>query len=327
MEVPAIYDNTLEITMMPNYHIVELKNKYGIISQVNNLTIEPFSDNIIEYNGYFNIITENEWLLYDPKLDNIEFKYFDLLNKFGDYYIITYQNLFGFSDANSIIFPFLIKSYKIISHNRIIINYQGWSCLLDENLDFIVKPITYKSIEVLDNKFLKVKNNRYGILTLDGIEILQEVYYSCEIVKNNFIVRDNGCWKSFDLSGNELKSSKKRKSVVPNENKSQKKKTTKNLILDEIPINSKYEDPNIKIIREQLNYLDNIKNIYEEIYSNHDNFNKTIRINKIKSELHITNSEIASFFKIIGINFIDNPNAKLTESEYVFIKTMKERNI
>lgn len=327
MEVPAIYDNTLEITMMPNYHIVELKNKYGIISQVNNLTIEPFSDNIIEYNGYFNIITENEWLLYDPKLDNIEFKYFELLNKFGDYYIITYQNLFGFSDANSIIFPFLIKSYKIISHNRIIINYQGWSCLLDENLDFIVKPNSYKSIEVLDNKFLKVKNNRYGILTFDGIEILQEVYYSCEIVKNNFIVRDNGCWKSFDLSGNELKSSKKRKSVVPNENKSQKKKTTKNLILDEIPINSKYEDPNIKIIREQLNYLDNIKNIYEEIYSTHDNFNKTIRINKIKSELHITNSEIASFFKIIGINFIDNPNAKLTESEYVFIKTMKERNI
>ena len=156
---------------------------------------------------------------------------------------------------------------------------------------------------------------------------MQEEYYSCEIFKNNFIVRDNGCWKSFDLTGKELKNSKKRKSVLPNENNSQKKETTKKLILDEKPINSKYEDPNIKIIREQLNYLDNIKNIYEEISSTYDNFNKTIRINKIKSELHITNSEIATFFKIIGINFIDNPNAKLTESEYFFIKTIKEKNI
>ena len=235
--------------------------------------------------------------------------------------------MFGFSDSNSIIFPFLIRSYKIISHNRIIINYQGWSCLLDENLDFIVKPNLYKSIEVLDNKFLKVKNNKYGVLTFNGIEILQEVYYCCEIVKNNFIVRDNWCWKSFDLSGNELKSSKKRKSVIANEKNKQNKNKTTNLLLDEIPTNSKYEDPNIKIIREQVNYIDNIKNIYDEIYSTHDNFNKTIRINKIKSELRITNSEITSFFKIIGVNFIDNPNAKLTESEYVFIKTMKERYI
>ena len=94
--------------------------------------------------------------------------------------------------------------------------------------------------------------------------------------------------------------------------------------MNEIPIYSKHEDSNIEIIQEKYNYLEKVNRIYNQICLKHENIEKTIRINKIKSELQITNSEIASFYKIIVINFIDNPNAKLTESEYVFIKTMKE---
>ena len=103
-------------------------------------------------------------------------------------------------------------------------------------------------------------------------------------------------WKSFDIKGNKILKSKKKKDVIN--------------------LKEKFEDPRISA-----------KKLYAEILSTHDNSEKTLRINKIKSELQITNSEIASIFKIIGIDYIDNPNAKLTESEYVFIKTMKEKNI
>ena len=321
MDVPPIYASIEKISNMPNYHIIELNDKYGIISKINNLFIEPYSDYIIEFNGYFNIRTEPEWLLFDSNLEKIDLIYFEVLEKFYDQYIIKYQNMYGFSLSNNIIFPLIISSYKIISNNRITVNYKGWSCLLDENLEFIIKPNLYNSIEVIGDKFLKVKNNMCGVLTFDGIEILSEEYQECEIIDNNFIVKNKECWKSFDLTGKELISSRKRKSVIPNKNK----KKIQNFILDEIPINSIYEDPNIKIIQDQMIYLDNIKNIYKEIQSNYNNIDKTIRINKIKSELQITNSEIASFFRNIDINFIDNPNAKLTEAEYVYIKKMKEK--
>ena len=206
MEVPPQYDSIETISNMPNYHIVELNDEYGIISKVNNIILEPYCIGIIEYNRYFNIETEHEWVLFDSNLEKIDFCHFEIFEKFNDYEIIKYQNMFGFGHTSKIIFPFLNESYRIISDNRIIVNYQGWFCLLDENLGFIINPSLYRDIEVIGDDFLKVKNNKYGVLTFDGIEILPMEFNNCEIINNNFIVRNNEFWKSFDLTGKELKS-------------------------------------------------------------------------------------------------------------------------
>jgi superfamily II DNA or RNA helicase len=186
MEVPLIYHGIETISNMPHYHIIELNNEYGIISKVNNIILEPFCDGIIEYNLFFNIETENEWLLFDSNLEKINFYNFEIIEKFNDYDIIKHQNMFAFSHIGKIIFPFLNESYKTISDNRIIINYKGWSCLLDENLEFIIKPSLYSSIEVIGDNFLKVKNIKYGVLTLDGEILIPLINVSCDLIENSF---------------------------------------------------------------------------------------------------------------------------------------------
>lgn len=69
MDVPPIYDSIETTLNMPNYHIIELNDEYGISSLVNNIILDPFGKGIIEYKNYFNIETEYEWLLFDSNLE------------------------------------------------------------------------------------------------------------------------------------------------------------------------------------------------------------------------------------------------------------------
>ena len=82
----------------------------------------------------------------------LNFKNFELIENFGGYFIVEYENMFGFSDNDNLLFPFLILSYKIISEEIIIVKYQNIGfCVFDENLDLIIEPNAYSSIEIIGN--------------------------------------------------------------------------------------------------------------------------------------------------------------------------------
>ena len=302
MEIPPIYDDIEKINNLPNHHIIKLNNEFGIVSKINNLIIEPFSDWIIPFSVFFNVNEENEWLVYDLHLNKIDGENFEVIEDFQEYNIVRYENIFGFKYNENLIYPFLISSYEIVFEKIIIVDFHNSGlCVLDGNLDTIIETDSYSEIEVIGNSFFRVKRKgKFGVYNFNGDKLLSEDFFQCEIKNNNFIVYDGSLWKSFDLSGKELRTSYKKRNVVKNNE-------------------NKYENTY------ENTYENKISKMYEECRSNFNNDDKIIRVNKIKNELQITNSEIATFFKTIGLPFSNNPNAKLTESEYIFIKTMKER--
>ena len=322
MDVPPKYDSIETISNMPNYHIIELNDEYGIISKVKNKILEPFCIGIIEYNRFFNIETEHEWILFDSNLEKIDFYHFELIEKFNDYDIIKYQNMFAFSHTGKIIFPFLNESYKIISDNRIIIIYQGWSCLLDENLGFIINPNSYKTIDNIGDKFLKVHNdNKYGVSTFDGKLIIPVNNYSCDLIENTFFLTYMKNWFALDLDGKLIYSSKK-KQITLNKAKeiiayAETKKIVKELGYDLKKVQKE------KNINQFLNKLTH----YENCITNYDNNEKTIRLIKVLREFSINLKTVIGQFE--NTNKIENlnVNSKITLAEYHFIKIMNERKI
>ena len=148
------------------------------------------------------------------------------------------------------------------------------------------------------------------------MKILNEEYYDILLIDNNFIVRNKQFWKKIDLNGNELKSSNK-KHLLLNKTKKQKQKKAED---DTVPKLPKVEDPVLKLLREKNESIALLVNIYDDFKTTYNNTDKSIRINKIKSEFKMSNGELESILKIVGINFFDNPNIKLTEAEYMYIK-------
>lgn len=308
MDVPPIYDSIETVSNMPNYHIIELNDEYGIISKVNNIILEPFYVGIIENNRFFNIETENEWLLFDSNLEKIDFYHFEFIEKFIDYDIIKYHNRYAFSHTNKIIFPFLNESYKIISDNRIIINYQGWSCLLDENLKFIINPNLYSSIDVIGDKFLKVKNIKYGVLTLEGEILIPLINVSCDLIENSFFLTNSKIWSAIDLNGEIIYSSNKKQVTI--------KKAKEIITVAEKK----------KIVREKnINQFSNKLTHYKNCIANYDNNEKSIRLIKVLREFNINLKTVINQFE--NTNKIENlnVNSKITLAEYHFIKIMNER--
>lgn len=321
MDVPPIYDSIETTLNMPNYHIIELNDEYGISSLVNNIILDPFGKGIIEYKNYFNIETEYEWLLFDSNLEKINFFNFELIEKFNDYDIIKYQNIFAFSHTNKIIFPFLNKSYKIISDNRIIINYKGWSCLLDENLDFIINHSSYRYIEVIGDKFLKVKNNMCGVFTFDGELIIPTNNYSCDLIEKTFFLTYWKNWSALDLDGKLIYSSKK-KQITLNKAKEIIANTKKKEIAKEL----KYDFKKVQKEKNINQILNNLTH-YENCITNYDNYEKKIRLIKVLREFNINLKTVIGQFE--STNKIEklNINSKITLAEYHFIKIMNEKNI
>lgn len=314
IEVEPIFHEIITVKFSPNYYIVELDGKQGIISKYNKLYLEPSYESVIEVYDYFNLETENEWKFCDSTLNIINHEKFTKVEKFGEYIIVNYNNLFGFSYNDLLLFPLLIESFEIVSKNRIIIKYhRKGSCVLDENLNFIINPNSYNSISKITNKnyFITKTSSLYGVYNFDGLLILPNKYHSIEMVSNHFIVRENNKWKSISITGIEVFSSNKKKQVL---------QKIKNLNVSETEvIQIKIEN------KEQKNHtiIPPYKEIYKDMLSMYDNVNKIIRINKLKSEFKLTNNDIEDVFFKVGLYF-DNPNIKLTEAEYhYFINVME----
>jgi superfamily II DNA or RNA helicase len=317
IEIKPIYDEILNVLNRPNYNIVVLDNLYGIVSKSNKLTLEPFSNYIVEINNFFNVEFKEEWQLIDSNFTKINFNEFEVVEELEKFYIVKYNELFAISNGEVLVYPFLFTSYKIISNNIIIVNHKNYGCcVFNDNLDFIISD-NYNSIELFKNKYLLVfKNGLKGLYDLNGVKILNEEYYDILLIDNNFIVRNKQFWKKIDLNGNELKSSNK-KHLLLNKTKKQKQKKAED---DTVPKLPKVEDPVLKLLREKNESIALLVNIYDDFKTTYNNTDKSIRINKIKSEFKMSNGELESILKIVGINFFDNPNIKLTEAEYMYIK-------
>lgn len=317
IEINPIYDEILDVLNRPNYNVVVLNNLYGIVSKSKKLIFEPFSNYVVEIDNFFNVELDEEWQLMDSNFLIINSNKFEIVEELEKFYIVKFNDLFAISNGEVLVFPFLITSFKIISSNLIIINHKyNGCCVVNDNLDFIISDY-YNSIELFTNKyFLVLKNGLKGLYNINGVKILNEEYYEILLIDNNFIVRNKQFWKKIDLNGNELKSSNK-KHLLLNKTKKQKLNKSQDNSIPKLP---KIEDPVLKQLREKKERIAQLSNIYNDYIISYNNTDKLIRINKIKSEFKMSNGELETILKIVGVNFFDNPNIKLTEAEYMYIK-------
>jgi superfamily II DNA or RNA helicase len=323
--VSEIFDSIEKIISKPNYHILSLNKQYDIVSKENNFSLDLECYNVIEFNGFFNLELENEWQLFDNSLALVENQNFEFIGNFSNYDIVKFEDRIGFVSDGKLLYPFLNESYRKIGDRFIILKFlHNRFCVLNHKLELIIKPI-YEEIEFIKKGFFKVRKGKlYGICTSKGKLLLKEKYYSCGFYENHFIVNIQQKWTAINLKGIEVQSFNSKKNLL----KTLKilKSTIKNKATDDftLPQPNKFEDPFLKAQQEKNDKKSKLIELFNDISTSTNSIDRTIRINKIKSELKITNSEIEALFELVNIDFDNNPNSKLTEAEYVFIKNVIE---
>ena len=295
------YDEILHVLNRPNFNITVLNNQYGLISKSNNLIIKPFSNYITEIKNYFIVESELDWQLFNSNFFQINFNEFEIVDELKNFYIVKYEELYAISNGEILIFPFLISSYKIISKGRTIIYhiYNG-SYVVDENLDYVIKPNQYNEIEIINDNFFKIsKWSLVGVVDIEGRIIIPVEYNYCNLINNLFFIVYKNLWISIDFNGKILYSSNKKKNTILK---------TIELINKQKVINTIEIENNNK-----LKLFDECKIMYDNV--------KNIRLNIVLRELNIsfkTAHEIIE--EITNSNDILNPNSKISLAEYNYLK-------
>ncbi len=304
IKVEIEYDDIEQVTYKPNYFITVLDGKNGLVSKVNDLKISPNYFNIIETYNFFNVETETEWLLFDSSFNQVRSNYFEVVSRFGQYDILKFEGLYAFGYNNKIVYPFINISLQIMDERIVIEHFMYGFGLLNKNLNFVIGLNNYSEIAYLGLNLFRVKKWNYQLFDIDGNIILSKGFSNI-IIKENFIFgKDSEFWNQFSLNGVFINKAKK--------------------IIELLSIDQKqrvFEKP------KYFNKNENYKKMFNEILKTSDDKLKSIRANKVKSEFKLTNETLSSILSLIKKKVSISPNDKLTEAEYLFIKSYIENNL
>lgn len=217
--VPSEYD----IAFYAGLGLIRVKkdDKWGLINFMNDVVISPMFAYIDVFNGLFAIVGRSE------DEDNIRDLKYGLIDCFGeivlplehdhinkwenDYYLANKNNKYILLSPN--LHPIIESDNRLKRlDDRFIlkVDSSGWHGyrygLIDYNGNEIIpmdEEHSFSEIEVLDYGYFLIKRNNYGLVNLQGKEILSDSYYEIKLVNDGMVsVRNYGGWGLADIKGN-----------------------------------------------------------------------------------------------------------------------------
>ncbi len=213
--VEPIYDQT-EAFINYNYALVMKEDKIGVIDRQGKEIITPKYEKIeIIDNHCFKVFKDKKWgIINKNNIVIIPDEYVNIKKlKDGMFYLFDGSNTIKVLDSK------LKEKNKIKANDVVSSGENNYIEVLEEKV-FIVKndnkyEITPDIEQIYEENLVKIKNNKYGIETLDGKVLVPYIYDGIFIQnKDNVFVRKNNEYGVIDI-GNNLKIEIKYEKISP----------------------------------------------------------------------------------------------------------------